>query len=148
MWAVGFGVLHAVHALRDFAGGHIELNGAVTRKWFKTTGDYIPDSSMPVESTSYYVEVKETPSEVHEFIINRDIYNWLRKGDEIVVTYWRRTETVIRVDKHRGRSRPIVLYECPMCHKKLRSNPLRKHLDPQTRFTCRGVGQSGVPSRR
>ena len=39
---------------------------------------------------------------------------------------------------------PRPLYECAVCHKKLRSNPLSTHKDPQTGLQCIGSGHPGV----
>ncbi len=73
---------------RDAFGKRTTLRGRVSRKWVterKEQGATFKDYEIAVNS--------------HSFEVSKKIYNWLAKGDAVVVHYWPQSETVAKVEK-------------------------------------------------
>jgi hypothetical protein len=77
---------------RDAVGGRASVSGSVSRKWVDKTTLY--HRGIRDTSKDYSIGVKR-----HDFKVSRRIYLWLSQGDEVVVHYWLRTETVSKVER-------------------------------------------------
>ncbi len=94
LWLLcGFGVWALRHRFWDtwrdaFARRTTTLKGNVGRKWV-------------TERTEQGATLKDYEIAVNHrsFEVSKKIYNWLSEGDEVVVHYWPRTETVSKVEK-------------------------------------------------
>lgn len=100
---VGFGLgmlFMCTEYLRDIKDGNVELAGSVIRKWVKEEGW----SNQGASGVNRYhqILVQGSSSEARVFGISKGIHDWLYEGDEVVVTFWPRTETVVRIDKQRS----------------------------------------------
>ena len=82
-------VFHAVPATLDLFGKPSQEIGRVNRVWSDTV-----TPPMSFSSTYRYIDVVS-----HKFKVSQAIHNWLSEGDEVVVSYWPRSELVKRVDK-------------------------------------------------
>ena len=89
--------------LRDIKDGHVELNGSVIRKWVREE----PYSSQYGGGVDRYhkIQVKGKSGDVRDFDVPEKFYDRLREGDEVVVTYWPRTNTLAGIDILRSPSR-------------------------------------------
>ena len=93
MW-LGTGLLlysfwdYIVDVWRDAFGGKTAMGGRVSRKWV------IEHSSHGSTTKEYQIALND-----HSFEVSKKIYNWLSEGNEVVVHYWPRSETVAKVEK-------------------------------------------------
>ena len=89
-WPLIFGAIgllslwSAAMAALDLLGRSVELAGTVTgKREVDAEGGIIT-----------YIQVRR-----REFMVKKDIYNWVSEGEEIVVTFGKHTKTVVEVRK-------------------------------------------------
>ena len=85
--------------VRDLRDGSIDLAFRVRRKWLKEVPVY---SEFANRAELYFVQAEEASSALREFQVTANIYNEVREGDEIVVSYYPRRQTIARVRVRRG----------------------------------------------
>lgn len=73
---------------RDAFGKRTTLRGSVSRKWV---------TERTERSTTF--KDYEIAVSYQSFEVSKKIYNWLAKGDTVVVHYWPRSKTVARIEK-------------------------------------------------
>lgn len=78
---------------RDLRAGRVKLAGTVMGKWVLEC----VDPKCGEVYRRHTIQVGGSAFKVH-----KDIYCWVKEGEGVIVTFWRHTETVIRVTKHRG----------------------------------------------
>lgn len=90
------GLLGGLSQMRDLLNGRTKIVGFVTAK---SVIEKVTDGLGTIEHP--IIRVDGAP-----FDVSHNIYNWVEEGDEVVVTFWRRVEGVVRVVKTGHRSLP------------------------------------------
>ncbi len=94
LWGAGWtallvGIHRVIFAIADTVAEPSNLAGTVSHKAIVEGYKYEFD-----EDTYYLVWVQD-----RAFKVSEDIYRWVEVDEEVVVSYWQRSERVVRVDK-------------------------------------------------
>ena len=133
----GFGVVVLIGGAKansdardDQASGATELRGRVTgtRHW---------EGELHEQGVDHFYSMTVAG---HEFHVSEDLYTWAQQGDEVVVTYYPRTKSVVEVTRTKKGTQPSLLQEPA-----IQAN-LARHEYP-IREICRAFQRIGVDAR-
>ena len=83
------GILMLRDTIGDLRAGASKMAGTVTSKQ-----EVVENEGYETENTYHAIWVQG-----RAFRVSVNIYLWVKEGDQVVVSHWPRSETVIRVDK-------------------------------------------------
>ena len=100
-WLIWKSIGHRSDVKADRRSGTAELSGTVSERHEQTTESYGEYGSA--STTSHYIRVRN-----RKFGISQALYHWIGRGDEVVVSFYPRTQTLVEVTRtKRGPPEPV-----------------------------------------